>query len=121
MMRVCSACSATIERKDCHKNRYLEYICRKCRAEGVKFTRSGQRRYFLERERPGIFLGLAIACMVLLAISTSLLTFHPFSFFRGEAEVPLDRQAGVSLNAPINARLNESQVQTALPPKNEEP
>ncbi len=121
MFKVCSACSVTIERKDCHKNRYSEYICRKCHATGIKFTSEGQRRYIMRRARPVILLRLAIAGMALLAISTSLLIFGSFSFFGSQPEVLFDRQAGVSLNAPIKARLNASQAQTALPPKQEKP
>lgn len=75
MFRACSACSTTIERKDCHKNRYSEYICRKCHATGIKFTSEGQRRYVMRRARPVILLRLAIAGMALLAISTSLFRF----------------------------------------------
>lgn len=121
MFRVCSACSATIERKDCHKNRYSEYICRKCHATGIKFTPDGQRHYVMRRALPVILLRLAVACMVLLVISTSLLIFGSFSFFDSEPEVLFDRRAGVSLNAPTKASLNESQVQTVLPPKREKP
>lgn len=121
MLRVCSACSATIERKDCHKNRYSEYICRKCHAAGTKFTPEGQRRYVMGRALSVILLRFAIACMVFLVISISLLIFDSFSFFGSEPEVLFDKRAGVSLNAPINARLNENQVQTVLPPKREKP
>jgi hypothetical protein len=121
MFRVCSACGATIERKDCHKNRYSEYICRKCHATGIKFTPEGQRRYVMRQAFPVIFLRLAIACMVFLAIAASLLIFDSFSFFGSAPKVLFDRRAGVSLNAPITARLNANQVRTDLPPKREKP
>ena len=38
MFKVCAACGATVDRKDCHKNRYAEYICRNCSSAGIKFT-----------------------------------------------------------------------------------
>lgn len=121
MLRVCSACGVNIERKDCHKNRYSEYICRKCQAAGIKFTPEGQRRYVMTRALPVIFLRFAITFMVFMVISISLLVFDPFSFFGSEPEILFDRQAGVSLNAPIQARLKEREAQTVLPPKREEP
>lgn len=121
MFRVCSACSSTIERKDCHKNRYSEYICRRCQAAGTKFTPAGQRRYVMERALSVILLRFAIACLVFLAISISLLAFDSFSIFGKESEVLFDRRTGVSLNAEIKARLNESPVQPDLPPKHEKP
>jgi hypothetical protein len=38
MLKTCSACRATAERKDLHKNRYGEYLCRECQAAGIKLT-----------------------------------------------------------------------------------
>jgi hypothetical protein len=38
VLKKCSACGAVVQRKDCHKNRYGEYICRECQAKGVLFT-----------------------------------------------------------------------------------
>lgn len=121
MLKVCSGCRATVERKDCHKNRYSEYICRKCQAAGTKFTPEGQRRHVMGRALPVMFLRFAIAFMVFVVISISLLTFHSFSFFGSEPEVLFDRRAGVSLNASLRSRLNESPVQTDLPLKREKP
>jgi hypothetical protein len=59
--------------------------------------------------------------MVLLGISIGFLTFHSFTSGGSEPDVFFDKRAGVSLNASINARLNESQAQTASPAKNEKP
>jgi hypothetical protein len=36
MQKVCFKCGETVERRDCHKNRFGEYICRSCQAGGVK-------------------------------------------------------------------------------------
>jgi len=38
VLRSCSACGEAVRRRDCHKNRYGQYICRDCRADGVRFT-----------------------------------------------------------------------------------
>jgi hypothetical protein len=38
MYKVCSTCGTNVERKDCHRNRFGEYICRSCQAAGVKFS-----------------------------------------------------------------------------------
>lgn len=75
----------------------------------------------MARALPVIFLRFATTFVVFMVISISLLIFDPFSFFGSQPEVLFDRQAGVSLNAPIQRRLNESEVQTVLPPKREKP
>ena len=38
MLKKCSVCGTAVRRRDCHKNRYGEYICRPCQANGVRFT-----------------------------------------------------------------------------------
>ena len=48
MLKTCSACKKSIERKDCHENRYGEYICRSCQSDGVKVTR---RQRFLNLKK----------------------------------------------------------------------
>ena len=64
-LRVCSACGATVERNLCHKNRYGEYICRKCQHDGVEFTWRQRLRYSKKWLIPAFFLSLAIAGLVL--------------------------------------------------------
>ena len=49
MNRQCAACGTVVARKECHRNRYAEYICHPCQAKGIKFTRRGRRRYTLKR------------------------------------------------------------------------
>ena len=34
----CALCGTTVARKDCHKNRYAQYICHPCQAAGGKAT-----------------------------------------------------------------------------------
>lgn len=75
----------------------------------------------MERALSVILLRFAIAFIVFLVISISLLTFDSFSFFGREPEVLFDRRAGVSLNADIKARLNESPAQIDRLPKHEKP
>jgi hypothetical protein len=36
MMKVCATCGATVERTQCHKNRFGEYICRACQGAGIR-------------------------------------------------------------------------------------
>ena len=38
VLKKCSVCGTTVRRRDCHKNRYGEYICRPCQANGMRFT-----------------------------------------------------------------------------------
>lgn len=127
ILKVCSACAATVERKNCHKNRYSEYICRRCQAAGTKFTHRAQRLYFARRRylmkwALSVFLlCLTIACLVFVAIWMGILTFDSFSSFGSEHEALIDTRGGVSLNAQIKARLIEGSGQTALPPKTEKP
>ena len=37
MPKVCFTCDATVERKDCHRNRFAEYVCRNCQNAGIRF------------------------------------------------------------------------------------
>jgi endogenous inhibitor of DNA gyrase (YacG/DUF329 family) len=32
---VCSTCGATVEREDCNRNRFADYICRNCQNAGI--------------------------------------------------------------------------------------
>ncbi len=63
MSRVCSGCGATVPRVDCHKNRYAQYICRRCQAAGIKFTRRGQMGYWWKRARLFIAVSLTVLTM----------------------------------------------------------
>ena len=120
MLRVCYTCGATVRRKDCHKNRYSEYICRRCQAAGKKFTSRGRRRHIMKRALPVFLWGSAVASLLLVAMWMNLLTFDSFSFFNGEREALIDIRKGVSLNAPISARM-ASPGQSASPPKKQKP
>ena len=43
MLKTCFSCGISVARKDCHKNRYKEYVCRSCQSVGVKLT--GRQRF----------------------------------------------------------------------------
>ena len=69
--RVCSACGTTVARRDCHKNRYSEYICHQCQREGISFTRREQLRYLFRWSPARAFLllmGLALILLVAWAL-----------------------------------------------------
>jgi hypothetical protein len=64
--KVCSTCDATVERKDCHKNRFAEYICRKCQAAGVKSSWHQRLRHSMKKMLRRILLGLTAAALTIL-------------------------------------------------------
>lgn len=64
MTRHCSACGTLVPRKECHRNRYAEYICRACQTKGIKFTRHGRRRHLIKR---------ALAPLLVAALFVSVL------------------------------------------------
>jgi hypothetical protein len=65
MSRVCSPCGETVARHDCHKNRYGEYICRKCQRAGIKFTWRQRLRQLRKWTPPAFLLYLAIVTLVM--------------------------------------------------------
>ena len=76
MFKVCSACAATVERKDCHRNRYGEYICRKCRTAGIKFTwqrRLRHRTKLMARKYLPVLPVAALALLVIWVLYEALL------------------------------------------------
>jgi hypothetical protein len=68
MSVVCSACGATVDRRDCHKNRYGEYICRKCASAGIKFTRRRRLRLRTQAKLRKYLPMLPVAALILLLI-----------------------------------------------------
>lgn len=71
MTRQCSACGTVVARKECHRNRYAEYICRACQAKGIKFTPHGRRRHGLRR-------ALAPLLVAILFVSVLLWVLWPY-------------------------------------------
>ena len=68
--KVCSSCGLVVARRDCHKNRYDQYICRACQASGVRFTRFTQLRFLGGRLFSWFWLGLAVVVLLSLLIFT---------------------------------------------------
>lgn len=68
MPRTCSGCGATVSRRDCHKNRYGEYLCRSCQASGMKFTRTKQLRHWAGHTPAILMWSLVGAALVALAV-----------------------------------------------------
>ena len=84
MLRVCSSCGATVERKDCHKNRFGEYICRKCQAAQTNLTWRQRMRYLTRGMLPKFLLVLPVvvlALLILWAFAAYFLAFDIFEFF----------------------------------------
>lgn len=87
MLRKCCGCGSTVSRKDCHKNRYGQYICRTCQAAGLKFTRGARLRYWWQRT-PSVIIGsltgmalMALAIWALYAVVLGLGSIESFEFF----------------------------------------
>ncbi|MDO9196724.1 hypothetical protein, partial [Rhodoferax sp.] len=121
MFKVCSACGTTVDRQDCHKNRYAEYICWRCQSAGVKFVRRRRRHHVVRWALPVVVLGFAAAGLILLSILAGILPVDSSSFFGDEPEEYFDTRVGTSLNVPINARPSESAVQAASSPRHGNP
>lgn len=68
MLRVCSVCGAVVERKDCHKNRFGEYICHKCQLAGKTLKWHQRLRLLMTGMLPGFLVRLPVAVLVLLAL-----------------------------------------------------
>ena len=83
--KICSVCGLTVARRDCHKDRYGNYICKNCQAAGAK---PGWRQRLLRGARRvvrGFWLGLAgvMAAGVLAWIAYALFVhIDIFKFFQ---------------------------------------
>jgi len=67
VLKKCSACGEVVRRRDCHKNRYGEYICRQCQAKGIRFT---PWRVFLHNGKKWLisFLLLLVATAIVILL-----------------------------------------------------
>lgn len=61
--RVCAGCRSLVLRDDCHRNRYHEYICKSCQANGIRFTWRNRLREYSRRSALTISI-VAIASAV---------------------------------------------------------
>lgn len=66
MQVTCCACKASLPRKDCHRNRYNESICRSCQAAGLRYTWRGRLQYLLGRA--GLWLGIGLGSLALVLL-----------------------------------------------------
>lgn len=111
--RVCSACGTTVDRKDCHKNRYSEYICRKCQSDGIRFAKRGRLHRLLRWVVPLFFMALITGGLLMLAIWMRLFTFDGFTFSDGDGSPLFGRHQGISLNSMIKTRFADGAGQAA--------
>ena len=70
--RPCVACGTLVTRKDCHRNRYGEYICRSCQAAGIKHSVKGPLRKQAKKVWPKLINALFYVVLGLLAIKLVL-------------------------------------------------
>ena len=126
-LRVCSSCAATVDRKNCHRNRYSQYICQRCQEAGVRFLprkrqgSSGRRRYVLKWTLSVFFLVVAVAGLVLPILWMNTLTTDSSSSLSRNANALIDTQGGVLLDAENRARLIESLERRVFPSSTNKP
>ena len=79
--RTCTACGASVHRADVHKNRYGQYICKGCRADGVRAVGRQRLRHMVQRMPTGLIIFLTvITLLVLLPLALwLLLQMHSYS------------------------------------------
>jgi hypothetical protein len=68
MYRKCFSCGATVLRRDCHKNRYGEYVCRACQGGGARFSLLAGWRYWAVRAPVLILSSISITLLIALVI-----------------------------------------------------
>ena len=77
MSRPCAGCGTEVARRDCHRNRYGEYICRRCQEAGIRSTRHRQIKRLFSRMLKYGLLGLAcLALAGLLVAATYVILDH---------------------------------------------
>jgi hypothetical protein len=79
--RTCTACGATVHRTEVHKNRYGQYICRDCRASGVRAVGRHRMRHLLQRMPTALvaFLAVMLVLVVVPVALMLLLQLHSYS------------------------------------------
>ena len=103
--RVCTACGATVQRRECHKNRYSEYICRNCQSDGIRFTWRARCKFYRDLSLPLLILtflvGLVLMWTLLLLV-------------KSESHEDPDGEQNVSVAPPIETAFEASSVDSAL-------
>ena len=82
MPRICTGCGATVSRRDCHRNRYGEYICRGCQAVGIKYSPRHLGRRIATWFRSRLLLGIPLAGLVALLLWTFYSVIMKVNFYR---------------------------------------
>ena len=80
-MRTCNACSTLVHRDEVHKNRYGQYICKACRADGVRAV--GRRRvHHLAQRIPTALVAFLVVIVVLVVLPLAFMALsqlHSYS------------------------------------------
>lgn len=79
--RTCSACSTRVHRREVHKNRYGQYICMACRANGVRAVGRRRLHHMIQRVPSAllVFLVVMAVVVVLPLLFMLLLQLHSYS------------------------------------------
>jgi hypothetical protein len=78
-----------VSRRDAHRNRYGEYICRACEASGIKFSSYRRVRRWFKQAAPR---GLLWVGLLLLALFVMAALFRYFNQYN---PAPVDPGAGL--------------------------
>lgn len=80
-MRTCNACGSCAHRDEVHKNRYGQYICKVCRAGGVRAV--GRRRVLhMARRMPTALVAFLVVILVLVLLPVAFMALsqlHSYS------------------------------------------
>ncbi len=68
MLTICPVCKTSVPRKDCHRNRYKEYVCRACVSEGARFTWGGRFSHRWRSVAVIFWVSLALVALIVLMI-----------------------------------------------------
>jgi hypothetical protein len=79
--RICIWCGVAVLRKDCHKNRYGEYICHPCLRSGRRMSRRRQLRRWMATG--GRWLLYLAGVLVVLAVAYQLFGLFARRLFNG--------------------------------------
>lgn len=82
MLKICTGCGASVSRRDCHRNRYGEYICRGCQAVGIRHSPRHIGRRAATWLRPRLWLVIPLAGLVLLLLWAFYAVVMKVNFFR---------------------------------------
>jgi hypothetical protein len=82
--RVCSACSARVHRRGIHKNRFGQYICMACRANGVRAVGRRRLHHLIQRVPIALLVFLTVMLVVLVVTIVVILLAQLHSYSNGD-------------------------------------